>query len=212
MRYIFILLFIILAQTKVVFAQNKAQIPDSTLKKIAVDMCECFNERNNDGTINQKSIPNKEKIELCSGLVMLKYTNELPENVFSDKNISEELGRQMAPFLMRDCPKFIEYVSLQEEGERKAEEPKIAFVVYEGVFQKIKTKNYTFITIKNDAGKIEKFLWLNTFENDKLFINNPKNMRGKKIRITSSEINDMYDNKTKKYLSFKKIHQIEEVK
>ncbi|TAE74105.1 MAG: hypothetical protein EAZ85_05395 [Bacteroidetes bacterium] len=212
MRYIFVLFLIIFIKNNLIFAQNDVQIPDSTLKRLAKDMCECFNERNTDGTINEKAPkPNKDKLQLCFGFVILKYTSELPASAMENQSVSEELGRKVAPFLMKDCPKFLLF-AIDENQEKKVEEPKNPFVVYEGTFQKVETKNYTFITIKNDAGKIDKFLWLNTFKNDILFIDNPKSMKGKKIRISTTEIDNIYDSKTKKYISFKEIKEIEEVK
>lgn len=211
MRYFIFFLYVFFVQITL-FAQNTKQVPDSTLKIIAKDACECFNQRNTDGTINQNApIPTEEQIQICFGLVILKYTNQLPADVFgTNQNVGEELGKQLAPFLMKDCPKFVDFVlASQQKNDKEAEK----FVFFEGIFQKLETRDYILVTIKTDSGKIEKFLWLKSFKGDNLFMEKPKNMRGKKIRIkTKKENEEFYHHKSKKYVEYKEIVMIEEVK
>ncbi|TAG04010.1 MAG: hypothetical protein EAZ44_05310 [Cytophagia bacterium] len=212
MRYT--ILFCLFFIQNIVFSQNTVQVPDSTLELIAKDMCECFNRRNTDGTINTNTtLPKENEIEMCFGLIILKYSSILPASTTSgNTGISEELGKQVAPFLLKNCPKFVDFLMLKKENEYKEESVTEKFIFFEGVFQKIENKDYVFINIKNDAGKIDKFLWLKPFDNDSFFIENPRSMRGKKIRIKTREINEIYHHKTKKYVSYKEIVGVEEVK
>jgi hypothetical protein len=213
MKYFFITFLLIVSITFKINAQNEPQIPDSTLKQIAKDMCECFNKRDNNGKIIENSQTSEESLNMCFGLVVLKYSSIMPKSDDDVTATGEKLGRLVAPYLMSDCPKFIQYIMLKntDKEEIKVEE-KSKYIIYEGILQKIETKNYTFLVVTNDAKELNKFIWLGKFENDTQIIDNFRSWRGKRVKIEVENTTPLYNPKTKKYEVFKEIKSIQEVK
>ncbi len=79
-----------------------------------------------------------------------------------------------------------------------------------GKLEKLETKNYTFLVLKNAEGKEEKFIWLRNFGYDVAedLAKNFKKYKGKNVILEYGET-EVFDAKTKKFVNYREIYALE---
>ncbi len=157
-----------------------------------------------------------------------------PTFVFLIKNCAV-FGKQLYESMWEESNKsakaFKEYQERPREEEAKKEEVKMDTMIIEehtempdstmayeeaiprllvkGKVEKLETKNYTFLVIKNENGKEERFIWLRNFGYDiaEDLARNFKKYKGKSITVEYGET-EVFDTKSKKFVNYREIYSI----
>ena len=195
------ILFLLLFTTSL-FAQNSDAIYDI----IAKETCSCITNKKLD-----LQNDNYEKIQLEFGFCIINsYSNhkndfDQPTDLdFSDGELMEKFGEDIAIKMVNHCPDFIIALgSRVEDTEEVVEEPNL-FV--EAVFIESKKNDFQTITIKENNGRIHTLIVLTFFEDVNLIT---ENLIKKNDKITVEYFEqEFYDPKVNDFRYYKVIQGI----
>ncbi|MBX2915083.1 MAG: hypothetical protein KF856_07405 [Cyclobacteriaceae bacterium] len=161
-------------------------------KGIAEETCACIQKKD-------LSTATKKSIEVALGLCMFEVIQA--RNIEVDLNdgdamrkFGEKVGMQMAPI----CPDI--FSKLMDD----AAQPKtaIATETVGGVIKSIEEKEFLFITLKDEAGREVRLVWLRHVEGADSYLSDYKKLIGKKV-ILSYQNFELFNAKAKGYFSYK---------
>ncbi len=183
------------------FAQKTKK--DSLLSTIANDLC-------TEITANKLTAKSKEDFETQLGLTMMpmfvKYEEQLKE--FFDVDMTnqksmEDIGLQIGMSLATKCPYFLTMMKDNSSafiGSGKTSDIKVSVGgSLTGTLIKIVPGDFTYFTIKNETGKIEKIWWQEYFKGSEKITNANLN---KTLKVTFVE-KDIYNSTLKDYIKQK---------
>ncbi|MGB5006880.1 MAG: hypothetical protein WBO39_08050 [Ferruginibacter sp.] len=183
---------------------------DSLLKVIVKETC-------TDITGKDFSGKSMEEIEMELGLammpIMVKYQEEL-QTAFGtgieDQAGMEKMGMEVGLQLAKDCPAFLKMfagnpaVIKERAGKNAAAELKTV----NGKLLAIVHGDFSYLQVKDAAGKIEKLWWMEYFEGSGRLITNAGEMLNKDVKVKYSE-KEIYNATLKEYIKIKVIAGLE---
>ncbi|MCL7752946.1 hypothetical protein [Polaribacter sp. Z022] len=183
-----------------VFTQGK-----TTIDKIGKETCKYFQK-------NKKELESLSKNERIAklGIKMLslydKYKVDLKaegiEVDISDDTSTEAFGQKVGISMANHCLDLL--LLLSEDFPDNEEEVNFNVV---GELKSISGDELSYVSLKDENGKTQKFVWLNNFEGSDKLINSKKN---KNLKVKLSYINvELYSPKLKEYIVRKQISKIE---
>ena len=196
------IIFLFILVTNVVFGQNATK--NELIKKLTESTCNCTNKT--------KVAPNKLKVTL--GLCMLESINANKTQVFNvykkkniDKELIENVGEDIGGEMLTVCPETMEMLLNDEELMKEiAEDNNIEVSAIEeeedlsvkGVFTEAKIDGYLYVIVKENSGKINQFVILQTFEN--VFLITDKVLKtNEAVKVLYFE-QELYDTKLNKFI------------
>ena len=180
----------------------------TTIDKIANETCVYFNDNKEE----LSSLSSSERVAKL-GLKMLslydKYKKELKaEGIFvdvTDDASAEAFGEKVGYSMAKYCTDVL--ISLSEDvSDDEDDEGEVEFTV-EGELKNITGKELSILSLKDQKGKTQKFVWIKNFEGSDRLIND-ENVKGIKVRLTYSNL-ELYSPQLKEYIVRKQISKIE---
>lgn len=193
-----------------IFAQEKENILD----KVAKEICEFLSS-------DEVSDLKGEKLAMKMGLKMFElygqYKNEFnAAGIIFDVNNPEEsgekLGEQIGMNMIKFCPDTLIALASDEELMQDETEKNQANLVDEpqslhGKIKSIEGDEILIVSLKDESGKTQKFVWLSNFNGSDRLMNTEKVMNAE-VTIYYKNI-EMYSPQLKDYIIRKQITQIE---
>lgn len=195
--YIGIILFLVVIQF------TNAQ--ETALEKVGKETCEYFSA--NSEEISKLSAEEKTaKLGLQMLTLYSKYEKELKAegvtvdlgNERSAEKFGEKIGLQMAKY----CPDVL----ITLFGDMADDEEDTEFLT-EGVLKKIEGDELSVLVVKDDSGKIQKFIWLDNFEGSDVLIEKLDNFKNAKVEVYYKN-SEIFSPKLKEYIVKKKISRL----
>lgn len=200
------------------FAQNSKK--DEVITKITTSLCECTSK----GKIKKDNV--KVGLGICLIEAMNSHKTELLKAYKTNKinkELIEKVGEAAGEKMLEICPEVLELIMNDEkfvdeiisDFSKKDTAISTEFVEEEivnedlnisGVLIESKIESYLTIVVKEDSGRINTFILLNNFDNsflitDKVLLTNDK------VKVYYY-INELYDFKLNKFLTYKIITNI----
>ncbi|MEO6149245.1 MAG: hypothetical protein ABIN95_05855 [Mucilaginibacter sp.] len=125
----------------------------------------------------------------------------------TDQSAMKKIGLGLGLNLLKQkCAPFLKLATLMAVDDNKAttENPQLT----RGSFKRIDTKGFNYIVISDNTGSEISFLWLRQFPGSESFINAGTNLTGKKLKISSQDI-EVFLPQAKGYYKVKEITGIE---
>ncbi|MES2776170.1 MAG: hypothetical protein V4722_18475 [Bacteroidota bacterium] len=124
----------------------------------------------------------------------------------------KKLGQAVGIKLASDCPVFMEKMMQIQGGgvETPTDNSKLTATEksnFMGEIVQVETDGYLYVHIKNEAGRITKFLWLEYFKGSDPYKANPQLLVGKKVEIQWQQI-EIYNAKLNDYVDAKEIREL----
>lgn len=106
-------------------------------------------------------------------------------------------------------PDSSEYYYANPDSMTTSYEDEIPRLLIKGKIEKMETKNYTFLLIKSEEGREERFIWLRNFGYDVAedLARNFKKYKGKSVVIEYGET-EVFDAKSKKFVNYREIYGV----
>lgn len=124
------------------------------------------------------------------------------KNSKSMEKFGEKVGTQMA-FI---CPEV--FLLLKDDNtSKKNEDAPVDKNTVSGEIEAFESEELKYVLIKENDGRINKFLWLRSFEGDADLIKKGNDAVGKKVKIEYTEI-EIYSPKLGEYINRKEIKKI----
>jgi hypothetical protein len=200
-----ILLAFFLLSTSQLFAQQTGieKASDSTCKclesvKDKIKNTADFNKYGL-GCIAKSALPYFEEISKQEGINIDNLDNEE----------GQKIGRKIGFKLAMTCPLFVDLIKDFDSDDMKTGSGtgKSAAVV-SGTVINVELTDHAYITVKDDAGKIFKLVWVQYFEGSDAYKANPLLLKQKKVAITW-ESAEIYNVKQRDFLNVKAITKLE---
>ena len=183
-----------------VYSQDKTAVD-----KIGKETCKYFKK-------NKEELNNLSKNERVAklGIKMLslydKYKDDLKaegiEVDISDDSSTEAFGQKVGVSMANHC---LDLLLLLSE-DFPDEEDEVNFKVV-GKLKSISGDELSYVSLKDENGKTQKFVWLNNFEgSDKLI--NSKKIKNLKVKLSYINV-ELYSPKLKEYIVRKQVSKIE---
>ena len=183
-----------------IYSQDKTAID-----KIGKETCKYFKK-------NKKELDNLSRNERVAklGIKMLSLYDKYKEDLkaegievdISDDSSTEAFGQKVGVSMANHC---LDLLLLLSE-DFSDEEDEINFNVV-GKLKSISGDELSYVSLKDENGKTQKFVWLNNFEGSDKLINTKK---FKNLKVKLSYINvALYSPKLKEYIVRKQISKIE---
>ncbi|CAM3871435.1 MULTISPECIES: hypothetical protein [Flavobacterium] len=191
-------IIVLLLVTQVLFAQKLTK--EELIDKISENTCNCTTEKG----ITQ------ENMDITLGVCILesitKYEKDVEKhfgkNIIADEEKMGELAEGVGAKMAFTCPAFLEIIMKMGEGEFEEEE----LLYIDGKITATQLEQFLTFTVKEESGKSHTVLLLEEFENSYLITDSvikPKD----KVKVSYYEA-DLYDAKTKKFVTFKVVQDI----
>ncbi|MFK8061165.1 MAG: hypothetical protein AB8B78_13885 [Polaribacter sp.] len=140
-----------------------------------------------------------------------KYKKQLnKEGIVLDlskgKNGGREFGEKVGMNMVQFCPEALMLLAGDDDDEDETELEEIEFSV-SGQLKSINGDDLSVISLKDDTGKTQKFIWLNNFEGSDRLINSEKT-RDLEVTIFYKSV-EIYSPKLKEYIVRKQVTKIE---
>jgi|GEM_PF-6406589 len=196
--------FGLLLATGATFAQVK-----KTLDIVTKATCDCIVKEK--GTVkNQMDLQ-----KVMSVCLMKTAGDKLPalQKELGIKTMDQagmmKLGQAVSLKLATDCPTMYDIASKLQGGtdDVTANEPAVTTESYTGEILKVETDGYTYIQIKNNDGKITKFVWFEYFKGSDAYKENPQLLVGKRVTIKYKAV-EIFVPASKDYVSSKEITEL----
>jgi len=183
--------------------------PTPALDKVTKLTCECF-------TKQKDKIKNQADAEKVIGICLFQSGQDKIAALQKElriKTLNEAGGRKIGEAvgikLATNCPEFVSKMiaatSITTEDKTKLTATEKSN--YIGEIVQVETNGYTFIHIKNEAGRVSKFLWLEYFKGSDAYKQNPQTLVGKNVEIQWQLI-EIYDGKLNDYMQVKEIRDL----
>ncbi len=183
---------------------------ESALDSVSKKTCEYLNSK------KFKELPKKEKTTSL-GLFMLKmydkHKNSLNKEgikleVAKGREGGRELGQKIGINMVKFCPEALIMLAEEDENETEGnlEADEIVFSV-SGKLKSISGDEISIISLKDENGKTQKFIWLNNFEGSDRLITSNK-IKNLKVKVSYKNL-EIYSPKLKEYIVRKQITKIE---
>jgi hypothetical protein len=201
------IIFLFVLVTNLVFGQNAAK--KDLIKKLTESTCKCTN----------KTKVNSNNLKVTLGLCMFESINANKTEVFKvynkksiDAKLIENIGEDIGGEMLTVCPETMEMLLNDEELMREiAEDNNIEISAIEeeeeedlsinGVFTETKIDGYLYVIVKENSGKINQFVILQTFEN--VFLITDKVLKtNEAVKVLYYEL-ELYDTKLNKFIKQK---------
>lgn len=170
--------------------------------------------------IGKKDLSNKtmEELQVELGFAMIpvvtKYQDELQTVLgvnLEDQQGLENMGRQIGMQLAKDCPAFLKIFAnnpgvVKEINSRPGKETTGGSV--SGTLLKIVPGDFSYIQVKDAAGKIEKIWWMEYFEGSDKLTTNAQKYLNKPVKVNYTE-KEVYNSILKEYVKVKIITGVE---
>ncbi|MEO7311279.1 MAG: hypothetical protein ABIX01_12830 [Chitinophagaceae bacterium] len=201
---------IILAIALVTAAPTLYAQATPALDKVTKATCDCVAKQKD----NIKNETDAQKIlSVCmmqsAGDKLPALQKELKLKSLNTPAEAQKLGQAVALKLSSECPAFLD-IMMRLQGNIQADNSKITSTEksnFMGEIVAVETEGYTYIHIKNEAGRITKFLWLEYFKGSDAYKQNPKLLLGKKVEIQWQQI-EIYNAKLNDYMDAKEIREL----
>lgn len=196
MKNLLLILFIFLLPFQI-FSQ------ESILDKIALETCEYLE---NDGLKNIDSNKKTEKLGLFIISLYNQYQDELLKEGFeinftNDSDTGRAFGEKVGVHMVKFCPDAL--ISLAKDFDN--EEVKIDSYNITGKLIDVKGDEFSIVSIKDEDGKVQKFLWLQNFKgSDELIDKLNKTSKSPSVQITYKNL-ECYSPQLKEYIIRKEI-------
>ncbi len=180
-------------------AQSFAQtISDAEIQQLAVVACECVDTDNIQDT-------SMDDIEVILGLCIMEGLGKYPaifEKIsIEDEGAMEQLGERIGIAMLSSCPEVMMSIATADMDQDAKEEQD---AVLQGTIQNIEGDKFTFVTIKTEAGRTEKLLWLSYFDGADELVQMGEKALNQKVSFTYIQI-ECYSNVHKEYINRKMI-------
>lgn len=199
MKKILLIVSVLLVQLS--FSQTMTK--DELVSKLADDACEC----------SSKEKITKENFEMVLGLCILqgvsKYKSDVAfyygENIIGNDKAIETLGEEIGIKLATNCPAFVNAI-LDTGVEKYMDGHSAEDEIVKGKFKKVTSDQFLTMELAEDSGKKHELIVLHDFDNAFLVTDN--------VLKTNAEITvsyyllEIYDTKTKKFVTYKVISDI----
>ena len=183
-----------------VYSQGK-----TTIDIIGKETCKYFQK-------NKKELNNLSRNERVAklGIKMLSLYDKYKEDLkaegievdISDDSSTEAFGQKVGISMANHCMDLLLLLS----EDFPDEEDEVSFNVV-GKLKSISGDELSFVSLKDENGKTQKFVWLNNFEgSDKLI--NSKKIKNLKVKLSYINV-ELYSPKLKEYIVRKQISKIE---
>ncbi len=184
---------------------------DSLLKVIVKETC-------TDITGKDFSGKSMEEIEMELGLammpIMVKYQEELQTAYgtgIEDQAGMEKMGMEVGLQLAKDCPAFLKMFAgnpavIKDRAVRN--NAAVEMKTINGTLLKIVHGDFSYLQVKDPAGKIEKLWWMEYFEGSGRLITNAGDMLNKDVKVKYTE-KEIYNATLKEYIKIKVITGLE---
>jgi hypothetical protein len=171
---------------------------------IAEKSCQCLDKI--------QSSENKNEFTMQLGLCMLEAATPYQKEIERDHNINfenidkegEKLGRIIGMKMATVCPNTLVKISQQADDEDKNKE-----VTSEGTVMKIDSDLFVVFSIKDDAGKVNKYYWLSFVESETDLINSYLSLVKKKVSFGYTT-QEFFDPRIKEYRQVFVLTEIQE--
>ena len=139
--------------------------------------------------------------QLASSLKKEGIELDLSKGKDGGRDFGEKVGLNMINF----CPKALMLLA-DNDLEDNVNSKEVMFSIV-GELKSISGDEISVVSLKDENGKTQKFLWLNNFEgSDRLIIS--KNIKNLKVKVSYTTI-ELYSPKLKEYIVRKQISKIE---
>jgi len=159
----------------------------------------------------------KENMEMELGLLILplltKYSDEIKKVWHldaSNKDDLEKIGYKIGQNAALDCPSFRNFLKnnmdvFVNEGEKKVQNEGLV----SGTLLKIEGQTFSYLLVRNKAGKTEKIYWMDFFEGADKLSSGEKQYLNKMVQVAYKE-QDVWDPVNKEYKKIKIATRFEE--
>jgi hypothetical protein len=178
------------------------------MDKIAQKSCECLDK-----------VPDTLKTDefnLKLGICMIEAATPYKKQLKKDQGINldnidtegEKLGRLIGIKMASTCPNILlKLTQKPSDKEEAAAEEKTA----EGLITKLENDFFVVLSLKDEAGKINRFYWLTFVESGMELTSKYKSVVGESVIITY-KVQDFFDPKIEEYRAFNIISKLEVVR
>jgi len=176
------------------------------LEKIAQDACDCLSGKDLSGKEQQEI---QMEMSRCLMQKVGNYQSELQDQLDVDvtnQQAMQELGQQIGMKMVNKCPDLMMQMAQVQGGGQKDLDTEKMYQV-EGVVAGIEGDEFTYVVVKDDSGRNQKFLWFRYFEGSDPFVQDPQTMVGKKVQLTFSPV-ECYSPKLNEYFKRNEIRAL----
>ena len=203
----------------IVFTSSiKAQTPqtDTSLNKTAVAVCDCLTKAN----ISDKSTPEEMQKAFmnCIFTSAPDFITKIMSSGQDYQKAGEELGTQLAMQMMKNnCPAFTKLAagmammgsdSSDADNSNLLNAPSTQVEVVQssnGIVTKIEEKDFTYLTIKTTAGRVQTYIYYNYVPGSDDWIKDATvKLKNKNVSISYIE-SEVYQPKYKQFMKVKEI-------
>ncbi|HRJ30121.1 MAG TPA: hypothetical protein PLV21_17940 [Cyclobacteriaceae bacterium] len=168
---------------------------DDVHKIVANETCACIQKK------DLSKIKDRSEIEMLMGLCMLESAGRQNLDVdLSDQAAMHKFGEKVGVQMALICPEV--FASLFKNSG--ADEP----TMLSGQVKSVDVGEFVYINFKEDSGKEHRLIWTRYFPGSDEFMDNPKKLAGKKIRVAFTGT-EFYSPKSKAYFIAKEITELQ---
>lgn len=177
------------------------------MDKIAAESCKCIEDMGEDAPEEGYV----EQLGLCMITASQPYQKELKKDYDIDfeqiDKEGERLGRIIGLKMVGVCPKALIDVS-KKVKDKKAGQAGAPVESYSGKIVKVESDVFLVVHVKDEAGKVNKFFWLEFVESNVEISEMSAKLVGKSVDLTFTS-RELYDPKTKEYRKFSIVKKFE---
>lgn len=179
------------------------------LDKIAQSSCECLDKVGDTLTSDAYNM----KLGLCMLEASVPYKKQLKKDYNIDfakiDEQGEELGALIGMRMATHCPEgLLKIAAMYKEGEATEVEEEYTGSTASGVVIKVETDFFVTFSVKDDAGKINKYYWLGFPDSNQELQYSYKDLLAKNVNINYTP-QDFFDPKIEAYRVFNVISRID---
>ena len=169
------------------------------IDQMASDACDCMNEKD----LSDKSAEEIQmELSLCLMQKISSYQKQLQEQLkvnISDQKDMQDLGQKIGLKMVTICPETMMKMAQVQSATAPSAPEEAETYQLEGTVTGIEGDEFTFLVLKDESGRTQKFLWLRYFDGSDAFAGNPGSAVGKKVRLIYAPI-ECYSPKLNEYL------------
>jgi len=176
-------------------------------EQMANEVCACLQEK------KLSEIKDKEEATLIAGLCIIGVYEKHQEEANKEFGITsfdeeggEKFGTELGLAMARICPEQIVKLGMMDQESEENSKPQTT--VFSGSVTTVDVSDFVSLQLKGADGKTTKCYWLEYFSGSDDFVQDPKRLKGKKVRIETSEV-EVYLPSAKGYYKINQIVSLE---
>jgi hypothetical protein len=178
-----------------------AQKDSALIKRITKDFCAAFTKK------DPKDLKDG-NMEVEMGLIIIDIIGKYSDDIKKEWKLSmdseedmEKIGEKIGLDAALNCPAFRTYMmnnldSFSDDDEISGQKTAI------GIFTSLQTGQFSYVTIRSNSGKEEKYWWFGHFTGADELIEDPSKFKSKSIEVRYKEM-ELYDSALKEYRKIK---------